>query len=438
MRRLAPLLVVIGTGLAAQTAAPPVDPVDPDGYRPVDDRLAELGQLLFYDPILSGNRNISCATCHHPGLGTADGVALSMGEGATGLGMERVPDPADMPEQRLPRHAPALWNLGHESFTVMFHDGRLELDDHRASGIRTPLGAEMEAGFAGVLSAQSMFPVLAADEMAGHYSENEISEAVRIGRITGPGGAWDLLTDRLEGIPEYRSRFTEIFGPEEILFTEVSDAIAAFIEVEWRADNSPFDAYLRGEEVRLSPDAMEGMDLFYGELGCASCHSGPFQTDNAFHATGLVQIGPGKRARFENHMRDEGRFRVTGDPADLFAFRTPSLRNVTATAPYGHTGAYPSLETFLAAHMAPRAAWAAYDPAITPMPALPGDDPFVAAASAEIRDAVLAAVPTADLVLTDDEIAALVAFLGTLTDQSSLDGRMGVPESVPSGLPVDR
>ena len=244
-------ILTVSTVLMAQAAwGQPFglpEPVDPAGYRDLSPEMAALGQLLFYDPILSGNRNISCATCHHPSLGTADGVALSLGEGGVGLGIERVADPANLPEQHIPRHAPALWNLGHETFSVMFHDGRLELDPGRASGIRTPLGPEMEMGFASVLSAQSMFPVLSPDEMAGHYSENEIAQAVRIGRITGEGGAWDLLTDRLEAIPAYRAGFTDVFGPGEIAFTQVSDALAAFIELEWRADQSPFDAYLRGE-----------------------------------------------------------------------------------------------------------------------------------------------------------------------------------------------
>ncbi len=72
-------------------------PVTDDAYMPVDPAEAKLGQLLFYDPILSGNRNISCATCHHPRFGTGDGVSLSLGEGGIGLGPERHVDPANVP-----------------------------------------------------------------------------------------------------------------------------------------------------------------------------------------------------------------------------------------------------------------------------------------------------------------------------------------------------
>ena len=71
-----------------------------------------LGRDLFYDPILSGNRNISCATCHHPRFGTGDGLSLGLGEGAVGLGPDRHVTETNLPEQRIPRNAPALFNLG--------------------------------------------------------------------------------------------------------------------------------------------------------------------------------------------------------------------------------------------------------------------------------------------------------------------------------------
>ncbi len=414
-------------------------PIDPSEYRAVDPALASLGQLLFYDPILSGNRNISCGTCHHPNFGTGDGVSLSLGEGGVGLGPDRVASTDNRPEERIPRHAPALFNLGHADFTTLFHDGRIEVDPTRPSGLRTPMGTEMEAGFASLLSAQTMFPVLSPDEMAGHYSENEISRAVRMGLITGDDGAWDLLTDRLEVIPAYRAAFVQAFdlAPDDhIRFTQVSDAIAAFMELEWRADNSPFDRYLRGE-LPLDAAAMTGMTLFYGAAGCSACHSGAFQTDHDFHATGLVQFGPGKRARFQDHREDRGRFGVTGAPEDLYAFRTPSLRNVIETAPYGHTGAYAELRDFLQAHRTPRAAWDMYDPALTTTPVLE-EDTFAPLADLAARDAILAQVPFPDQPLTEAELAALTAFLAALTDPQSITGRLGVPEDVPSGLPVDR
>ncbi|MGB5559120.1 MAG: cytochrome-c peroxidase, partial [Paracoccaceae bacterium] len=279
------LVCTIGAAIAGDLPAPVSDAM----YLPVARAEAELGQLLFWDPILSGNRNISCASCHHPQFGTSDGLSLGLGEGGVGLGPDRIPDPANLPEQRIPRNAPALFNLGARTFTVLFHDGRIEADASRASGLRTPLEDDMMLGFDSVLSAQTMFPVLSPDEMAGHYSENDVAKAVRQGRITGPGGAWGIIAARVAAIADYRARFKEVY-PEiaagrDIAFTDISNAIAAFVAMEWRSDGSPFDRHLRGEQA-LTGDQALGMDLFYGSAGCAACHSGPFQTDKAFHAMG--------------------------------------------------------------------------------------------------------------------------------------------------------
>ena len=408
-------------------------PVSDADYRATDPAQVALGRLLFWDPILSGNRAISCGTCHHPRFGTGDGLSLGMGEGGVGLGPERVVDPENPPEQRIPRNAPGLWNLGAHEFTVLFHDGRIEAE---ADGLRTPMGPEMVEGFDTLLSAQTMFPVLSADEMAGHYSENEVAKAVRQGLITGEGGAWDLLSARVRAVPAYVEMWEDAFpGDDRLDFTDISDAIAAFVEHEWRSDTAPFDAWLRAEGD-LPPGALAGVELFYGEAGCATCHSGPFLTDHRFHATGQPQLGPGKAARFETHARDDGRFRVTGAEADRFAFRTPSLRNVTETGPWGHTGAYRDLRRFLADHAAPRRALARYGRDAV-LPEMPVEDWRILDDAAE-TDAIAAAITGDDRVLSDGEVGALMAFLETLRDEEALRGRLGIPATVPSGLPVDR
>ncbi|WP_308916160.1 cytochrome-c peroxidase [Jannaschia sp. LMIT008] len=423
------LSAILAGPVAAMDIPAPVTDAD---YRATDPAVVEWGRLLFWDPILSGNRTLSCGTCHHPRFGTGDGLALGLGDGGVGLGLDRVADPANPPEQRIPRNAPALWNLGAQEFTVLFHDGRIEA---AADGLRTPMGPEMVEGFDTLLSAQTMFPVLSADEMAGHYGENEVSVAVRRGVITGPGGAWDLLAERVRGIPEYRALWRAAFPGDDVLdFTDISDAIAQFVEHEWRSDTSPFDAWLRGEGT-LPPDALAGVELFHGAAGCAACHAGPFQTDHGFHATGAPQLGPGKAARFEDHARDDGRMRVTGDPADAYAFRTPSLRNVTRTGPWGHAGGHADLAAFLRDHAAPRRAGAAW-PRDAALPDLPVADWRIADDPAA-RTAIVAAVEGPDRVLTDGEVSALMAFLATLEDADALRGRLGIPATVPSGLLVE-
>lgn len=436
MRPAAMVLVLAG---AAQAEVPPA--VTDADFRPVAVAEAELGQLLFYDPILSGNRNISCATCHHPRFATSDGLSLGLGEGGIGLGPQRRPDPGNMPERRIPRNAPALFNLGAHEFTVMFHDGRIEADASRPSGLRTPLEDEMVAGFASLLSAQTMFPVLSPDEMAGHYQENDVAKAVRTGIITGPGGAWDILSRRVAAIPEYQERFEaaypEIAAGRPIAFTDISNAIAEFVALEWRADNAPFDWMLRGDGP-LEPAARTGMDLFYGKAGCADCHSGRFQTDHGFHAMGEPQLGPGKAERFESHSRDTGRMRVTNRAEDAHAFRTPSLRNVTETGPWGHAGAWTDLSSFLAHHADPSAGLGAYDRKGAHLPPGSYGPPDWAILESGPDRAEIERAALKGRGLSEDEIGMILAFLESLVDRDALAGRLGVPPGVPSGLPVDR
>jgi len=429
------LIAVMGAGAVFADGVP--DPLTDADFAPVNEVEARLGQLLFYDPILSGNRAVACSTCHHPAFGTGDGLSLGLGDGGIGLGPKRVADPVNMPEQRIPRNAPALFNLGAHEFTVLFHDGRIEVDLDRPGGLRTPLDADMVTGFASLLSAQTMFPVLSPDEMAGHYSENDVAQAVRRGVITGQGGAWDIIAQRVRDTSDYAAEFIAVYdhidASDQITFADISNAIAAFMEFEWRSDNAPFDAVLRGQ-VALPEPAATGMALFYGEAGCAGCHSGPFLTDHAFHAMGAPQIGPGKAARFESHARDEGRFRVTGESADLYAFRTPSLRNVALTGPYGHAGAHRDLRSFVAAHLDPVSALETYDLGEAVLPALPVDD----ARGLADKPAIAKAVTFQPRTISDADVTALIAFLDALTDSAAIEGRLGIPEAVPSGLPIDR
>ncbi len=431
MKRLAAGLTLGGAVAMSVLAS---DFGQPPQFRERDMERVRLGQLLFYDPILSGNQEVSCATCHHPRFGTGDGLSLSLGDGARGLGPDRASVADNLPEQRIPRNAPGLWNLGASEFTVFFHDGRLEIDPSQPDGIRTPLGSDMTSGFQSALSAQAMFPVLSPDEMAGHYSENDVSEAVRRGMLAQEGGAWDIIASRVAAVPEYAAAFEQIAPGNGVTFTEIANVVADFMAHEWRADNSPFDRAMRGGEP-LDPLAEEGRVLFYGSAGCSGCHAGWLQTDHDFHAIAMPQIGPGKAARFESHARDDGRFRVTGDPADAFAFRTPSLRNVTLTAPYGHSGAYQSLEDVVRHHIDPVASLYAYRIEMALLPELPGATDDLILTSPDDMAAIAAANELEPMDLTDHDIAALLAFLEALEDPTE---RLGVPETVPSGLPVDQ
>ncbi len=413
-------------------------PLNDSDYRSVDENEAKLGQLLFYDPILSGNKEVACATCHHPSLGTGDGLSLSLGDGGKGLGNKRIVDYENLPEQRVPRNAQPLFNLGAKQFKTLFHDGRVQVDLSRPSGLRTPLEEEMVEGFSSIISAQTMFPVLSADEMAGHYSENEISEAVRRGTLTGKGGAWDLISKRVQAIPEYSDFFVDTYDhietAQDIKFTDISNAIAAFMEFEWRSDTSPFDDFLHGK-LNLNISQENGMELFYGKANCSSCHAGALFTDHQFHATGQPQVGPGKAARFQSHSRDLGRFRVTGNIKDKYAFRTPSLRNVELTGPWGHAGAYNELEAFLGAHIDPYLALSNYDKSNVTLTKYDTNDWKIMDDASEVK-AIADAISIKPVIISKGEVTDLLAFLGTLTDTKAQKGRLGIPETVPSGLKI--
>ncbi len=180
------------------------------------------------------------------------------------------------------------------------------------------------------------------------------------------------------------------------------------------------------------------MDLFYGKAGCGVCHSGQFQTDHDFHAIAMPQIGPGKKGRFETHFRDLGRLRVTGNDADAYRFRTPPLRNVALTAPYGHDGAYATLEGVVRHHLDPVGSLMRYDPSQAVLPELAGHDDFPVLADEEELARIAAANELEPVDLSDEEVRQIIAFLEALTDTASVEGRLGIPATVPSGLPVDQ
>ncbi len=418
------LLAWAGAG-AAEELQPIVDTDYHYAARPEPEQV-ELGRLLFYDKILSGNRNISCATCHHPVHQTGDGLALSIGEGGSGLGTERDGGTGtDVARMRIGRNAQPLFNLGAKHFTVMFHDGRVEADPSNTERLLTPIGDELPEGLDNVLAAQALFPVVSADEMAGQRGENEIADAVSVDDVHK---AWRLLEERINLIPEYAS----------LSIVDVANAIAAFTTVEWRADRSPFDAYLRGNKESMTAEQTRGMALFYGDAGCGECHSGVLQTDMRFHSVAMPQVGPGKGHGFDGHD-DFGREAVTGNPADRYRFRTPSLRNVSETGPWGHDGAFDTLEAVVRHHLDPVESLQNYrleSPLAPSRPDLDGRDNLVQS-DAMRRSAIAVRNELGKRALTDAQVGDLLTFLNSLSDQTSLTTDANVPATVPSGLPVE-
>ena len=257
-------------GIEHRELAPLPEPTFPK-ENPYTKAKAELGQHLFFEPRLSGSGQIACASCHEPELGWADGRAVSFGHG----------------RQPTRRNAPSVFTAAFgQSF---FWDGRAK-----------------------TLEEQAAEPILNDGEMNAEPA---------------------AVVARLKKVPEYRKRFKEAFGSDEITMGRVGQAIATFERAVARAGRfSAFDRFLRGDPDALSDAAVRGLHLFRTDARCLNCHNGPLLTDEQFHDVGLSYYG---RA-----LQDLGRHAVTGRAEDVGKFKTPSLRNVARTAPYMHNGLF--------------------------------------------------------------------------------------------------
>ncbi|MBP0482297.1 cytochrome-c peroxidase [Sagittula salina] len=425
--------VIFGSGASADT-------MTAGDFLPVEAAQTRLGQLLFYDKILSGNLNISCATCHHHSLNGTDGVSLGLGEGGYGLGPDRLSGLVGTTrvQERVPRNAPALWNVGHKTRSVMFHDGRVEADPAQPSGFRTPARDQTPLGLNSIVAAQALFPPTSATEMRGSANDNEVAQAFTRSFTEG----WEALAARVRAKPAYETAFRIAFPhvrrAEDITIVEIVNAIAAFEMSEWQSFDSPYDDYVTAG-VPLDPLAERGRQLFFGDAGCASCHSGPLFTDQNYYAAGVPQFGPGRRFPGNDLPVDMGRMETTRNPADAYKFRVPSLRNVALTGPWGHNGAYSNLRDMIRHMCDPVTTRANWTPGMARLPDVPwlskDDFTVVSLADEQARQAAVLDITPVEMVEAD--IDALEAFLNSLTGKTALTRPLGRPDHVPSGLPVD-
>jgi cytochrome c peroxidase len=402
----------------------------------------ELGRLLFFDKVMSGNQNIACASCHHPYTFTSDRLSLGVGEGSQFHGTQRTTGSGeDAIKGRIGRNAPSLFNVGATEFTRLNLGG---VNEQTSSGLKLLSGRFTPTGLDNVLAGQALFPLLSGAEMRGQPGENDVVDTVvgsKLGISSFPA-QWEVLIKRLRGIPEYVTRFqnsySDIVSADAITISHAVNAISAFQATQFRSDNSLFDRFLRGETDALSPAQTRGMDLFYGKANCASCHSGKFQTDHNFHAIAMPQIGPGAQTTGVQKQQDTGRQGVTQLASDFYKFRTPSLRNIVLTGPYGHSGAFTSLDAMIRHHLDPINSFENWDRSQVVLPSradLDGTDFFIMD-DAVSRTSIVNANELSPLPLSDSEIRDVTDFLHALTDPKMLDMRHIIPKSVPSGLPV--
>jgi cytochrome c peroxidase len=280
--------------LKAEGVRPYTAPVEPINNRGESARV-ELGYQLFFDPILAGDRRTSCASCHHPDYGMADGLPRGVGAGGRGYGAQRAGT-----GRLLPRNTPSIFNSAFNA--LQFWDGR-----------------------AGSLEEQALIPIFAEDEM----NQPSVAELLR----------------RLRAIPRYRELFAEAFGYQspadgrEITLPNVTRALAAF-ERKLNITETSYDHFVRGEDDRLTTAQLRGMVVFFGQGQCAVCHIPPNFHDGVLASTG-VPVSLEKGAPLDH---DPG-FAAVIRRRDAFGqFKTPGLRNVSRTAPYMHNGIFRTLE----------------------------------------------------------------------------------------------
>jgi cytochrome c peroxidase len=411
------------------------------GARPLEilpaasEEMIRLGEALFWDKELSGNRDVACATCHHPLAGTGDDLSLSIGVGGSGFGSERQ---IGQGRTHIPRNAPEIFNRGAEGWHTMFWDGRVAEappGSGNSLGFLSPAGDTLPQGLNNVVAVQAMFPVTSRDEMRGDEGDvDQFGQSNELALFNDKDlpAIWNAIMERLLQIPEYKELFAAAYPNVPLSwlrFQHAANAIASYEMSVFTYADSPWDRFLAGDANALSSEAKRGAFLFYGDAGCSHCHNGSLLTDQSYHNIGVPQLGPGKG---DEAPLDYGRGRETGLAKDRYAFRTPPLRNVALSGPWMHNGAYTSLEGAVRHHLDPATAVETYD--ISQL------DPGLRGTYQE-QPAVLSTLDplvATPLVLSDRQVNDLLAFLEALTSPTTANSCELIPESVPSGLPIDR
>jgi cytochrome c peroxidase len=243
----------------------------------------ELGTLLFYETLLSGDRETACATCHSEIWGMSDSLPRSVGL-AAGL----LAGPGREGPNVMRRNAPTLYNLAFRE--SLFLDGRTA-----------------------TLEAQALLPMLETGEMDRHPAESVAEMAT---------------------IPEYVDLFAQAFPDDpEVTVGNMASALAAF-QRSMLSKRSPYDAYIKGDVGAIDDDVIEGMFRF-ADMGCDGCHTPPLFETERFENRNVPDV---------EGVKDDGLAEITGRAEDRGKFRVPTLRNIAFSNPYFHHGAVRKLE----------------------------------------------------------------------------------------------
>ena len=416
------------------------DPLKNRNIPDIQSPLAQLGKKIFFAKSLSGENDTACASCHHPLLGSGDGLTLPIGVHATSpdlLGTGRAHSSIAQGFDggpTVPRNAQPIFNLAVYD-SVLFWDGRIESIGKTpfAQGIDrlgvmtpdVPYGTNDVMAGEGLAEAQAGFPVTSPEEMRGfNFAVGQTTDqlhdrlAQRIGNY-GPGFNELPYNDWLK---EFQLGFNSTQTAEELItFQNIRKAIATY-ERSQAFVETPWNAYIKGNNSIIDDSAKRGAKLFFTSIddqgaGCYACHTGDTFTDEKFHNICTVQVGRGKGDGF-TFDDDFGRFNITGNEKDKYAFRTPNLLNVEVTGPWGHSGAYNSLESIVRYHLNPEAELSNFnflqlDSGTQTSNAVTNTN--AALLQREAVDMQTGVINTRTQ-LSNDQINDLVSFLKTLTD----------------------
>ncbi len=367
------VLLALSCRAPAQSTLPPV-PVPPEN--PITEAKRVLGKILFWDEQLSSDNTTACGTCHRPDFGSADaivgrhpgldGVPNSPDDILGSLGVIRS-DSADhyepiagfgLNKQVTNRAAQPVINamFGND----LFWDGR-------ARGRFTdPQTGQILINNGGGLESQAVAPVVSDVEMA-HADRDWNQIALKLSAVKPLALATNLPADMAAAVdsgPTYPELFEAAFGDGAITASRIAFAIATY-ERTLVSDQSPWDRFIQGETNALTPGQQQGW-LFFQQTECAICHQPPLFTDNTFRNIGLRPLA-----------QDQGRFVVTGNPADRGRFKTPSLRNLTLRLNFMHTGQFVSINQVFPFYAGPGAPGNNNRDPILPSPVPPQQQPAI-------------------------------------------------------------
>ncbi|MFW6200343.1 MAG: cytochrome-c peroxidase [Gemmatimonadota bacterium] len=399
--------------------------------RPVDSRLARLGEFLFFDPVTSLTGDNTCAGCHAPNASFGGTQPIAIGVDNNGIvGPDRT-GPRNL------RRSPTVINSA--LFPRIMLNSRFEslsgdpFDNSADFLFPDPDGTSLSY-LPHLLAAQAFQPVVDRSEMAGFVFQGSRDEMRQ------------ELARRVDAIERYRAEFGKVY-PEiadgaPIVFDHIGEAMAEF-QISLVFADAPLDQYARGRRSALTPAQKRGALLFFGDAGCVSCHAVdvPFAsgdemfTDYREHVVGVPQIVPdASNVSRDGPGEDEdfGLEQITGDPDDRYAFRTSPLRNVALQPYFMHSGAFTDLEEAIRHHLNAYESARNYSPdRIDPdLRNLGPVEPVL-----ERLDERIAEPPK----LTEEEIGDLVDFVCKgLLDRDAMPNRMQseLPRALPSGLPV--